>query len=79
MTKFYLKVFDYCLFIWDSDGSAVSGDGYKLTFGQQHNLLGLRPHQRYSVPARVFLTQRCGPPLSLASPFESMQSSLMKQ
>ncbi|XP_053786566.1 bridge-like lipid transfer protein family member 1 isoform X6 [Desmodus rotundus] len=37
-----------------SDGSSVSGDGHKLTFGQRlvNHLLGLTPpHQRYSVPA----------------------------
>lgn len=40
--------------IQSSDGSSVSGDGHKLTFGQRlvNHLLGLtRPHQRYSVPA----------------------------
>nr|XP_060511804.1 bridge-like lipid transfer protein family member 1 [Panthera onca] len=37
-----------------SDGSSVSGDGHKLTFGQRlvNHLLGLTPpNQRYSVPA----------------------------
>ncbi|OBS71646.1 hypothetical protein A6R68_13777, partial [Neotoma lepida] len=37
-----------------SDGSTVSGDGHKLTFGQRlvNHLLGLAPpNQRYSVPA----------------------------
>ncbi|XP_054419437.1 bridge-like lipid transfer protein family member 1 isoform X3 [Pteronotus mesoamericanus] len=43
-----------------SDGSSVSGDGHKLTFGQRlvNHLLGLAPpHQRYSVPAEYL----CGP------------------
>ncbi|XP_036089345.1 transmembrane protein KIAA1109 homolog isoform X3 [Rousettus aegyptiacus] len=37
-----------------SDGSSVSGDGHRLTFGQRlvNHLLGLTPpHQRHSVPA----------------------------
>ncbi|XP_060035101.1 bridge-like lipid transfer protein family member 1 isoform X6 [Erinaceus europaeus] len=49
-----------------SDGSSVSGDGHKLTFGQRlvNHLLGLTPlHQRHSLPVEYLCGPEAGPPL----------------
>ncbi|XP_028932278.1 transmembrane protein KIAA1109 homolog isoform X4 [Ornithorhynchus anatinus] len=54
-----------------SDGGSVSGDGYKLTFGQRlvNHLLGLTPHNhRYSVPTEyLFGSELYGSPQSSGS------------
>lgn len=71
--KILFKKLTLLFIVQSSDGSAESGNGHKLTFGQRlvNHLLGLRPpHQRYSVPAEYL----CDPEV-WASP-QSSQSHL---